>query len=223
VSTAVWHDGLFTALAAHVILVLRAEVFSRRGLGLNCAKDKLVVVVCAASRRVIGPSQLLMDSLLPSRHVLAQFDLEGIHPENVHIRLPSDLTGPSTVYTILLRHPRHRMDTQVEWRGTDLQHHGQQTVGELNYIMEPRPDKGLCIYIHDEEPRAHADVPPRGYQDILKKKALEEDADLVRRSNVTCDDPLSLAELGLGHLMGHMWISAVTIESLPRHPHPTPC
>ena len=52
---------------------------------------------------------------------------------------------------------------------TDLQHHGQQTVDELNYIMEPRPEKGLHIYFHDEEPRTHAEhpVPPRGCRDIL--------------------------------------------------------
>ena len=99
VSTAVWNDWLFAALAAHVILLLQREVISRRGCGLDFDKDELVVVVCAAIRRVVGPFQV-MDSLLSNRHVLAQFDLEGIHPENVQIRLPSDLTGPSAVDAI---------------------------------------------------------------------------------------------------------------------------
>ena len=68
----------------------------------------------------------------------------------MQIRPPSDLTGRNAVYTILVRHPRYRVDAQVDWRFTDLQHHGPQTVDELNYIMEPRPEKGLYIYFHDE-------------------------------------------------------------------------
>ena len=59
VSTAVWNGGLFTALAAHVIHVLHREVASRRASGLNFDKDELVVVVCAAIRRVVGPFQVV--------------------------------------------------------------------------------------------------------------------------------------------------------------------
>ena len=68
------------------------------------------------------------------------------------------------------------MDSQVEWRGTDLQHHGQQTVDEPNYIMKPRPEKGLYIYFHDEEPRLQSEhpAPPRGYRDILMKRTLSK-------------------------------------------------
>ena len=75
VSTAVWNDGLRTALATHAILWFCAKVFSRKGLGLNFDKDELVVVVCAAIRRVVGPFQVV-DSLLSNRHALAQSDLE---------------------------------------------------------------------------------------------------------------------------------------------------
>ena len=101
------------------------------------------MVVCAAIRRVVGPFQV-MGSLLSHRHVLAQFDLEGIHPEIVQILRPSDLTGPSTVDTILVRHPRHRMDSQeVEWRD-------QQTVdAELYYIRETRPKSG-AVHLHPQ-------------------------------------------------------------------------
>ena len=109
-STAVWNAGLFAALATRPILLLQKEVINRKGSGLDFGKDEFVVVVCAAIRRVVGPFQV-MDSLLSNRHVLAQFDLEGIHPENAQSRLPSDLTGPSTVYTIILRHPRCRADS----------------------------------------------------------------------------------------------------------------
>ena len=62
----------------------------------------------------------------------------------MQIRIPSDLTGPSAVYTVLISHPRYRMDSQVEWRGTELQHHGQQTVDELSYIMESGPETGVA-------------------------------------------------------------------------------
>ena len=81
---AVWNDGLFAALTTHAIRLLRAEVLSRKGLGVNFDKDELVVVVCAAIRRVVGPFQV-MDSLLSNRHVLAHFDLEGTHPEIAQI------------------------------------------------------------------------------------------------------------------------------------------
>ena len=54
-----WQVRLFTALATHVAL-------SRKDLGLNFDKDELVVVVCAAIRRVVGPFQLFIDSLLLS-------------------------------------------------------------------------------------------------------------------------------------------------------------
>jgi hypothetical protein len=86
--------------------------------------------------------------LLSDPNVLAQFNLES-----VQILPPSDLTGPNAAYTIDVRHPRHCADSPVGSRGTDLQHHGQQTVGELNCIMESMPEKGLFIYLHNEEPR----------------------------------------------------------------------
>ena len=83
----------------------------------------------------------------------------------MQIRLPSDLTGPIAIYTIIVRHQRYRADYQSGWWDTDLQRHGQQTVQELNYIMESNPEKGVYIYIHDEEPRTTAfNIEfPRGY------------------------------------------------------------
>jgi hypothetical protein len=92
VSAAVWNDGLFTALATHAILLLNMEVANHK-----------------ARRRAF---QLLIDSLLSDPNVLAQFDPEGIHPENAQSRLPSDITGPSMVEAILVRGPRRRMDSQ---------------------------------------------------------------------------------------------------------------
>ena len=59
VSTAVWNDVLFTALAAHAVLLLHSEVASRRASGLNFDKDELVVVVCAAIRSGVGPFQAM--------------------------------------------------------------------------------------------------------------------------------------------------------------------
>ncbi|MFM7980093.1 MAG: hypothetical protein ACKPKO_12330 [Candidatus Fonsibacter sp.] len=90
--------------------------------------------------------------------------MEALRLENVQILFPSELTGPSAVYTILARHPQFRTDSQVEWQDTALQHHGQHTMEELNYIMESRPEKWLFIYFHDEEPRIAV---PCGYRVIL--------------------------------------------------------
>ncbi|MFM7983329.1 MAG: hypothetical protein ACKPKO_28805 [Candidatus Fonsibacter sp.] len=103
-------------------------------------------------------------------NVLRQFGLEALHTENVKIHFPREPIGPSTVYTILVRHPQFRADSEVEWKDTDLQHHGQQTAEELNYIMESRPEQGLFIYFHDEETRIDAGRPvPCGYRDIWMK------------------------------------------------------
>ncbi|MFM7978705.1 MAG: hypothetical protein ACKPKO_05265, partial [Candidatus Fonsibacter sp.] len=85
--------------------------------------------------------------------------MEALHPQNVKIRCPSELTGPNAVYRIIVRHPQFRADSQVEWQYTDLQHHGQQTVESLSYIMEPKPENGLLIYFDYEEPRTDAGRP----------------------------------------------------------------
>ncbi|MFM7987409.1 MAG: hypothetical protein ACKPKO_49665, partial [Candidatus Fonsibacter sp.] len=72
-----------------------------------------------------------------------------------------------------------------------MQHNGQQTVVELSYIMESRPEKGLHIYIHDEAPNTtpyNLQV-PRGYTDIVTKKSSEQHTDLARRSDIDCDIP----------------------------------
>ncbi|MFM7977973.1 MAG: hypothetical protein ACKPKO_01545, partial [Candidatus Fonsibacter sp.] len=136
---------------------------------------------------------------------LRPFELDGIHPHNVQIRRPSDLTRPSANYEIILRHPRFRADSQAEWRGTHLQHRGAQTLDEVNYIMEPRPDKELHIYIHDEAPKT---TPfnlqaPRGYSDIITKKALEQNTGLVQRFEIDGDNPRLREE----------WTPAVAIAS----------
>ncbi len=40
-------------------------------------------------------------------------------------------------------------------------------MGELNYIMEPRPENGLFIYFHDEELRIGVGRPaPCAYRNI---------------------------------------------------------
>jgi hypothetical protein len=73
-----------------------------------------------------------------------------------------------------------------------LQHHGQQVTDELNYIMESRPEKGLYLFIHDAKlPRQHDDSEvPRGYDDIQRKKDLENDHELgVTRCIINRDAP----------------------------------
>ena len=77
-STAVCNDGLFTALATHSIILLSREVTSHKALGLNFDNGALVVVVCAAIRRVVGPCLLVVGSLLSDQSVLALFDLEAL-------------------------------------------------------------------------------------------------------------------------------------------------
>ena len=191
VSAAVWNDGMFTPLETHVMLLLNQEAASRKASGIKFNKDELVVVVCAAIRHVVGAFGLIMDSVLSERNVLGQFGLGALHPEKVQIGFPSELTGPNAVYTILVRHPQSGSDSQVERQDTDLQHHNQHTMEELNYIVKSKPENGLFIYFHGQEPRIDAGRPvPCGYRDILVRRALEQDTDLVCRSEIDCDHPL---------------------------------
>ena len=85
--------------------------------------------------------------------------------------------------------------------------------------MEPRPEKGLYIYFHDEEPRTQAEhpAPPRGYCGILMNKTVEQDTDLVHRTEIHCDRPRlappgRLVDIGGVH----------NAEGLPPHPDPAP-
>ena len=86
-----------------------------------------------------------------------------------------------------------------------MQHHGAQTLGDVNFIMESNPEKGLYIYIHDEAPRTttfNLQV-PRGYNDIITKQTLEQRTDLVRRCETDCDNTW----------FGEEWTSAVATTS----------
>ena len=159
-SAAVWHDGLFSLLAACVLTLLQQEAHRRRVSHIDFVEDELVVVVCAAIRRVVGPLQVVLDALLSDAAVRAQFGLESVRADHVQVRLPGDLTGPSATYALVVRHPRFRAHSQGDWQDGDLQHHGRQTADELNYIMEPRPERGLYIFTHHQPPLAASR--PRG-------------------------------------------------------------
>ena len=190
-SAATWNDGLFSLLAACVLTLLQQEAHKRRALNIGFAEDELVVVVCAAIRRVVGPFQVVLNALLNDANVRAQFDLEEVLPDHVQVRLPGDLTGPSASYVIVVRHPRFRGQSQIEWKDGDLQHHGRQTIDELNYIMESRPELGLYIFMHDQPPpdaSTSSRADPSGWRDILGKQALEAKQELqIIRHEVDCE------------------------------------
>ena len=138
-----------------------------------------MVVVCAAIRCVVGPLQVVLGALLREAGVAAQLELAGVRPGHTQVCLPGDLTGPSASYATVVRHPRFRVDSQVDWKDSDLQHHGRQTTDELNYIMEPRPERGLCIFVHDQPPPAASGSsgasPSSGRCNILRKQLLEDE------------------------------------------------
>ncbi|MFM7982126.1 MAG: hypothetical protein ACKPKO_22690, partial [Candidatus Fonsibacter sp.] len=70
-------------------------------------------------------------------------------------------------------------------------------------------EQGLFIYFHGEGPRIDDGRPvPCGYHDILMKRTLEQDADLVHRNKIDCDHQSPwLATLG------DRWASAVSTTS----------
>jgi hypothetical protein len=123
--------------------------------------------------------------------VRAQFDLEDVHQYHVQVRLPGDLAGPSACHDIVVRHRRFRPRSQILWTDVDLQHHGRQTVEELNYIMESRPEKGLHIFMHNQAPPEAASSSrsgPSAWHDILRKQALEANPALrIIRHDIDCD------------------------------------
>ena len=66
------------------------------------------------------------------------------------------------------------MDSQVDWKGSGLQHHGRQATDELSYIMESRPERGLHLFMRDEPPPTASGssgaTPSSGRCDILRKQ-----------------------------------------------------
>ena len=80
------------------------------------AVDELVVVVCAAIRRGVGPLQVVLDALLREADVAEQLELAGVRPDHLQVRLPGDIAGPNASYVIVVRHTRFRMDSQVDWK-----------------------------------------------------------------------------------------------------------
>ena len=177
----------FSRLAACVLTLLQQEARRRRVSRIDFVEDELVVVVCAAIRRGVGPLQVVLDALLSDAAVRAQFGLESVRADHVQARLPGDLTGPSATYALVARHPRFRARSQGDWQDGDLQHHGRQTVDELNYSMESRPERGLYIFMHRQPPLAASGS--RGARDILGKQSLEANPALqVARHEVDCDN-----------------------------------
>ena len=119
--------------------------------------------------------------------VRAQLGLAGVRAAHVQARLPGDLTGPSATHALVVRHPRFRARSQGDWQDGDLQHHGRQTVDELNYIMESRPERGLYIFMHHQPPLAASRT--RGARDILGKQSLGANTAVqVARHEVDCDN-----------------------------------
>ena len=83
-------------------------------------------------------------------------------------------------------------DSQADWKDAGLQHHGRQTTDELNYIMEPRPERGLHIFMHGQPPPAASGSsgtsPSSGCCDILRKQLLEDEPALqIVRHDVDCE------------------------------------
>ena len=89
-----------------------------------------------------------------------------------------------------MRHPRFRGHSQLDWRDGGLQHHGRQTVDELNYIMESRPEKGLHVFTRDQLPPVAAKsgrTSPSSWRDILGRQALDANPELqFLRHDVDC-------------------------------------
>ena len=99
-----------------------------------------------------------------------------------------DLTGPIACHVTVVRHPRFRPHSQILWKDVDLQHHGKQTVEELNYIMESRPEKGLYIFMHNQAPQRLQVQAVPVHHDILWKQALEADPALqIIWHNIDCE------------------------------------
>ena len=97
-SAATWHDGLVSLLAPRVLTLARGA----RTPDVEHAVDELVVIVCAAIRRVVGPFQVVVDALLRDAAVCAQFDLGEPRSDHAQARRPGDLIGglPPTVLEI---------------------------------------------------------------------------------------------------------------------------
>ena len=68
-----------------------------------------------------------------------------------------------------------------------LQHHGKQTTGELNSIMESQPERGLRVFMHNH-PSPSGASPSCKCCDTQRKRLLEDEPALqIVRHDVDCD------------------------------------
>jgi hypothetical protein len=147
----------------------------------------------------------------------AQFDLEDVRAYHVQVCLPGDLTGPIARYVIVVRHPRFRPHSQLDLKDVDLQHHGRQTVDELNYIMESRPEEGLYIFMHNPSPpdaSSSSRSGPSSWHDILWKQALEADPALqIIRHDIDCERVAGQQPLVTGAISWSSWNKTIGLVS----------
>ena len=69
-------------VAARALALLQNEARRRSTLRIGFAEDELVVVVCAAIRRVVGPLQVVLDALLREDDVAKHFRAGGRAPRS---------------------------------------------------------------------------------------------------------------------------------------------
>ena len=81
-SAATRHDGLFSAVAACALALLQKEARRRSTSRIGFAENELVVVVCAAIRRVVGPLQVVLGALLREDDVAKQLAMAGRAPRS---------------------------------------------------------------------------------------------------------------------------------------------
>lgn len=82
----------------------------------------------------------------------------------------------------LLLHQIHGFGLTAE--GSDLQHHGQQTVDELNY-MESRAEKAAFIFIHKEQPKTHEPGEQQPLEENFELEVIRIDMDCERPKQVS--------------------------------------
>jgi hypothetical protein len=146
-----WQSGLFISLATRILQQLAAEVAERKQQGRVplFGKQELLIFVGMSLSRLLRSFELFIRELLSWARILKHLDLEDVTEALVSCRQPNDSTGPTFKYGYVVRHPRYRRRSAVNFEIAETQITGVQTDTNAQYIQLTRATHETVVYMHD--------------------------------------------------------------------------
>ena len=109
-------------------------------------KQELLIFVGMSLSRLLRSFELFIRELLSWARIIKHFDLEDVTEALVSCRQPNDSTGPTFKYGYVVRHPRYRRPSAVNFEIAETQITGAQTETNAQYIQLTRATHETAVY-----------------------------------------------------------------------------